>query len=304
MGNLAGQAGGLIGRLRGLWPWWVSAAVHVAALLPLSALVFVRFTVEDRRREVIPDARLAKQASPLPLYLPKPLLDHYLTQQERVPERLSRAGGADRRRPASPARAKAAPLGGTQGAYELRLPSADLTGEQLGQPAVDFFSSGGTAYSVVYVVDRSGSMVLTLAALKRELKRSLRALQPMQKFHVIFFNAGEPLEAPGGRLVWATRANVQRCCRFIDTVFPEGRTNPASAIRRALALKPDLIYLLTDGDFDPQIVEQISALNTAGVKINTIAYTSERGGILLRRIAARSGGVYRYVAEEELVSSE
>ena len=54
------------------------------------------------------------------------------------------------------------------------------------------------------MVDRSGSMLNTIEAVKRELHKSVDGLRRGQKFHVIFFNAGPPLENRPKRLVPAT----------------------------------------------------------------------------------------------------
>ncbi len=56
-----------------------------------------------------------------------------------------------------------------------------------------FFGLGGSARGVrriVYVVDRSGSMLDTFQYVRQELKRSISALRRTQKFHVIFFSSG------------------------------------------------------------------------------------------------------------------
>jgi hypothetical protein len=118
----------------------------------------------------------------------------------------------------------------------------------------EFFGLGGSApgvRSIVYVVDRSGSMVDTFNHVRAELKRSISALRRSQKFHVIFFNSGEPLESPPARLINAIDANKEEFFTFLAGVEPGGGTKPERALRQALALEPDLLYLLSDGiNFD------------------------------------------------------
>ena len=62
---------------------------------------------------------------------------------------------------------------------------------------------------------------------------------------------------------------------------------------------------MTDGEFDPSIVEKLRRWNPRQrVKINTIAFLYELGDVagvpLLRRIAREHGGVYRFVGAEDL----
>ncbi len=292
----------LISRLKSLLPWGLSVALHVAILSLLTAFVFVSFATGKKDRHIVPEARLASSEPQLPLYVPEPLLKRYMNRWDKTDDPLQSTVAQEHKRQGS-ARvlAQAVPVGSLNGRYELKLPSADLSAGAVAGPSVKFFHSGGNAYSIVYVVDRSGSMILTLEALKSELKRSIAQLEPMQKFHVIFFNAGDPLEIEPAKLLWATLGNKRRAYRFIDSAVAEGRTAPGNAIYRALALTPELVYFLTDGDFDPEVVQQISRWNAGGVRINTIAYTSDRGGALLGRIAAQNGGVYRFVSEDQLM---
>lgn len=172
------------------------------------------------------------------------------------------------------------------------------------QGGVSFFSSTSAAARVVFLVDRSGSMTTTFPALQEELKNTVRAMQPTQKFSIIFFNQGPPLVSTAdsdGTLVWATHGNKQRTAAFIDRIQPSGKTDPAAALRMAFQMSPDLVYLLTDGDFPAQIVDMIDRLNSSRhVRINTIAYCSHRGGKTLRTIAQRNNGQYTFVSEEQL----
>jgi len=173
-----------------------------------------------------------------------------------------------------------------------------------GSGGPEFFGLGGQARGarrIVYVVDRSGSMLTTIDGVKKELRQSIGKLRRSQKFHVIFFNAGSPLENPPKRLVSAIQANKRSAYRFVDGIAAGGGTDPRLALRRAFAVDPDLIYFLTDGEFDPKIVTLLSALNrNRRVRIFTIAYVSRTGAPLLERIAREHNGEYRFVSEDEI----
>ena len=79
---------------------------------------------------------------------------------------------------------------------------------------------------------------------------------------------------------------------------------PYEALRFALKLKPDVIFLLSDGEF-PQGIEDLlreenRVENLFGESypisiVHTIGYHSQRGEQRMRRIAEQNGGQYRHV---------
>jgi len=158
-----------------------------------------------------------------------------------------------------------------------------------------------TVHTVVYVVDRSGSMTDSLEIVKAELKRSISELTEGDEFHVIFYSSGPPAEMPTRRLVDATERNKQLAFEFIDGVIAQGGTDPSAALERALAVKPELIYLLTDGEFDRQIVELVKRRNPDGrVMISTIGFLYRTGEQVLQDIAAQNRGQYKFISEQDL----
>lgn len=169
----------------------------------------------------------------------------------------------------------------------------------------EFFGVGSTsraARRIVYVVDRSGSMIDTFGFVRDELKRSLSAMRRSQKFHIIFFNASVPLENPPRRLVSAIGANKRAAFEFIESVRPMGGTKPDRALARAFALEPDLIYLLSDGiDFDPALLKRLADWNRSHhVQICTVAYIDPGGRDVLERIAHEHNGEFKFVSEYDL----
>lgn len=174
-----------------------------------------------------------------------------------------------------------------------------------GEPGPTFFGLGGGkakgAKRIVYVVDRSGSMMTTFQAVRRELQASIQRLRMTQRFHVVFFNSGQPTENPPKRLVPATQSQKGAAFEFLDSIYAEGNTDPIPAMKRALAVKPDLIYFLTDGDFDPALIEKLHEWNHGKqVRIFTLAYVSETGRVLLEQIARENNGEFRFISEDEI----
>lgn len=165
---------------------------------------------------------------------------------------------------------------------------------------------GQRAHSIVYVMDRSGSMSDTFSLLQRELMRAIGSLERDQLFEVIWFNEGKPTEL-FSRLHPATLENKQHAFAIIGRIVPSGQTEPLPAIRIGLGYKPDVLFLLSDGDFGEEnksIIRTIKERNkNRHSTINTILFvydTMGEGERVLRAIAESNGGVYKHVTEEDL----
>lgn len=181
---------------------------------------------------------------------------------------------------------------------------ADFSGATGGGQGPSFFGVGNEkargATRIVYVVDRSGSMIDTFDLVREELVRSVSRLSMTQKFHVLFFNAGEPLENPPRKLVSAREVTKKELFEFIRTVRPEGSTNPTRAMEKAFLHDPEIIFFLTDGAFHKTLLDHLRAWNRdRRVKIFTIAYVDPEGSELLEQIAREHGGEFRYVSGRE-----
>jgi len=178
--------------------------------------------------------------------------------------------------------------------------------EGLGQGRGTFFGAGGEsedAVKIVYVVDRSGSMTDSIDFVKYELKRSIGELGEAKEFHVIFYSTGPPVEMPTRRLVNGTERNKQLAFEFIDGVIAAGETDPSKALERAFDCKPDLVYLLTDGEFDRAIIDLVKRQNVGGkVTVHTIGFMYKTGEAVLKQIADDNHGNYKFVSEADLAT--
>jgi len=165
---------------------------------------------------------------------------------------------------------------------------------------------GQHAKSIVYVMDRSGSMGDAFDLLQRELLRAIGSLEDDQLFNVIWFNEG-PGDELSKRLFAATLQNKRRAFAAIKRIFPSGQTEPIDALRKGLAYRPDVLFLLSDGDFgeDNQRIMQIIRKKNKDLKttINTILFvydTMGDGERVLRSIADANKGTFKHVTEEDL----
>jgi len=160
--------------------------------------------------------------------------------------------------------------------------------------APGFFGSRGRGTKFVYVVDRSSSMALDrFDAARNELISSLRRLQPGMFFYVIFFdNRHEAMRASSLQ----PAASLPQFLPWIESQQPGGGTDPEEAMKLALQLQPDTIWLLSDGQFSSRLSSVVRDMNrNKRVAINTIAFHERFGEVQLREIATENNGEYRFV---------
>ena len=73
---------------------------------------------------------------------------------------------------------------------------------------------------------------------------------------------------------------------------PDGGTDPRTSIKQALSLRPEAVFLLSDGLFPEGTVETVSRYNTRKIPIHCVDLSGGEGGDHLVRIARESGGKY------------
>jgi len=181
-----------------------------------------------------------------------------------------------------------------------------------------------TDSSIIYVIDRSGSMSMQmstyndtngnahhniprLAVAKMELKQSIAALSADFKFNVIFYGScifeWRPTKAS------ATEENKEDAYSFIDSITPGGWTNTAGAAGKALSDKDNkTLIVLSDGTpnfldcaetsvvSDQEHRRIISALNTQGANIHCFAIApSPEARAFMRAVASDSSGIYKEI---------
>jgi hypothetical protein len=136
---------------------------------------------------------------------------------------------------------------------------------------------------------------------KRELLTSLNQLSPDARFAVIFYNLyanvfSDPQAHKG--LMAATAANKVRVATQLARVSPDGGTDHMLALKTALALRPEVIFFLTDADLMTTADVQEILGQARSTRIQAVEFG--RGLDLdtsnpLRRLATGTGGTYRYI---------
>lgn len=175
----------------------------------------------------------------------------------------------------------------------------------------------------VYVFDRSGSMnssvsfssegttvfsITPLQAAKAQLINSLRDLGTRQQFHVLFYNH-EVLQlhlgASKARTITATPENKRRAEEFIAAVEAKGQTYHLEPLEIALRLKPEVIFLITDGEEKDEPTDAhlaaIERLNRGRTKINVIQIGFDpRPYSNLVKLAGQNRGKYVFIGISNL----
>jgi hypothetical protein len=157
-----------------------------------------------------------------------------------------------------------------------------------------FFGIRARGQLFVYVVDCSGSMIDDdrLARATMELRRSVFALQTPQRFEVIFYNQ-DSIPMPGGpRSRPADPQTKNQVLYWLRLIEPDGGTDPRPALKQALAMRPDAVFLLSDGAFPEGTVDMVTKLNTRKIPIHCVDLTGGLAGDHLKRIAQANGGRY------------
>ena len=225
-----------------------------------------------------------------------------------------------------PPRKKAAPAPAPKN--ELKVMSADL--EKRNRPKSQFLAPPGASrydsddndwreipawrqtsfYGIrakgqvfIYVVDCSGSMIDEdrLIRAKAELRRTIMSLKEPQRFKVIFYNH-EMIPMPGDLPLAADWDSKERLLNWLRLIEPDGETDPRGAMSLALSLRPDAVFLLSDGAFPDGTAEAIAKKNSRKIPIHGIDLSGGEGGDHLMRIARDSGGQYKARAQPSLTA--
>lgn len=165
------------------------------------------------------------------------------------------------------------------------------------------------ARRIVFVCDATGTMIQKLGTLRHELVKAVAALRPNQSFNVIFFSDGGRYHiADRNGLILATPDSKRLTYAFLENIVPIGTTDPLPAIEAAFRQNPDLVYFLSDGEFNnlrsyADVVKQFDTANKERrCRVNTILFETydREAEIVMQKIAGEHGGLYRFVQSADL----
>jgi hypothetical protein len=171
----------------------------------------------------------------------------------------------------------------------------------LGAAGVSYCGVGSQGKRIVYVIDRSLSMGLngTFRHACDQLFTSLDNLPAEVRFQVLLYNRhAEPLRVKGSTdFLAAESENRDQVRQLIRQTRSEGATDHLEALKAALRLHPDVIYLATDADdLTQKVINEVAAYNKGKAVIHTIEVTrwqSAERTALMKLLATSNGGTYR-----------
>ena len=201
--------------------------------------------------------------------------------------------------------------------------------ESASPPTVQFAGvQTNAARTIVYVVDGSGATANSFAYLQTQLLTSIDRLSATQRFQVVLFRSFEdqivslaPIN--NGSLARASIENKAIVSEWLNQISARGRSNPVDGLRTALALKPDLVLLITRSiertemgwaQGQREILQELNELNPQNARtgkrktvIKTIQLLDEDPTGIMRAIGGLHGDGsddYRVVTYEDLVSPD
>ena len=176
----------------------------------------------------------------------------------------------------------------------------------------------------VFLIDKSGSMLRPIAGggrhpwwpqrnsgvdrmsvAKEALLKTLNSMNEEDEFFIIFFNHRTDA-MPISAMLPATPDNVSGISAWVNSQEPIGRTRPSEALLQAFEQEPDVVWLLSDGEFSQRVHQLVRDINPSRtVRINTLGFGTEwyYGSRSLRQMAAENGGAFTLIAAPHGTSS-
>ena len=169
---------------------------------------------------------------------------------------------------------------------------------------MSLFGVSAEGRSFVFVIDRSASMggggLGAIAAASKELEKQLATITPDQKIQVVAYNQ-TAVAVGNGELFPAGEAERKQIVRWVADLAAFGQTEHIRGLTMALKLKPEVIFLLTDGGDrrlrgdELRVVRELAAPRTMIHAIHFGRGTPNEGEQFLRRLANENRGSYVFV---------
>jgi hypothetical protein len=151
-------------------------------------------------------------------------------------------------------------------------------------------------------------MLETFDYLRMEVNYRIDRMIPIHQINIIMFSEDITVIGENNKLSRMTTDNKKYFKSKLDKIRAAGKNDdmlePFSlAFGEAFKTKPEMIVFLTDGNFDPRLVDVVSSLNKdKRTVINTIAYVniSKDAEDNLKRISGDNKGIYKFVSKKDL----
>jgi hypothetical protein len=171
--------------------------------------------------------------------------------------------------------------------------------------SISVFGSGNlTGRDFVFVLDRSNSMgssgLGVIQASRKELSAAIAQLEPNHQFQIVAYHHGTST-MNGRRMLAANEQNKAGVADFIAGLASYGGTAHENGLIAAIAFRPDVIVLLTDGGLpglnDGQL-QMLKQLTDSKTQIHCVQFGSgplQKSNNFMMRLAAQNNGGYKYV---------
>jgi von Willebrand factor type A domain len=199
-----------------------------------------------------------------------------------------------------------AELTGDTAELEAQLGGGDIDDGSVGvsgagSGSANFFGLEASGSRFAYVVDVSGSMDTNgkIDRLRIELVKSIDGMLESAEFFVSLYNSSA--SSLGGKADWvdATDSGKRWANRHLANIQAVGGTNPLPGFELVFSRRPrpDAIYFMTDGEFDPGVADELYRMNAEyRIPIHCITFGSRGAEAAMKKIAKDSGGTYTHVA--------
>lgn len=170
----------------------------------------------------------------------------------------------------------------------------------------DFHGIKSTGSRLIFIIDSSKSMRSKFDEAKSELHRSLRSLNTNQSVAVYFYDQRLylPINQSGSQSSFpapVTPEWIETLIRWSAARPMDAGGSPQQALTEALKAEPDIIYLLSDGEFSRDVIDRTTQMNTTvdgfgdrrrRCVIHCISYSTTSDGGTLKQLAAQNGGSF------------
>jgi hypothetical protein len=298
--------------------WLLSAGAHGVGIVVLGFCVVWSPPVRDVSRIAVqgrfaPTETLEKMVELPVKEEPRPKVDDILTSTNPLDENttakpiVGEVTGLPNIGPAAPSGDNTGPpvigldvAGAAGGWSSLRGSGRGFTPGSIGvsKSQTAFFGSKARkgAESIVFIIDASTTMGQIGNRFERaltELRSSIEKLTAGHRFNIIFFS-DQALKWQE-RMTVASPENKRSALEFVESMreFKGSGTLPVPPMKEAMNDNPEVIFLLTDGDFLSDDSAELLALSKEKkIRVYPIGFGEKVNEPLLQKLADQSGGLY------------
>ncbi|HEV7280735.1 MAG TPA: hypothetical protein VGN57_11085 [Pirellulaceae bacterium] len=156
-----------------------------------------------------------------------------------------------------------------------------------------FGGAASTGRTFVFAIDRSHSMgaegIGAIDAAVGELSNAVAGLDRTNRFQVVAYNRDLVFLDGERKLLPKTPESAEKTKRFVDSIAAFGPTEHRRALLSALALSPEVIYLLTDGG-DPALtdaeVAQVARIAGSKTTVHVVCFGRKEMGSAAKSLQA------------------